>query len=820
MARRLAVHGLALLLGVALLALAGGVSVAAAAGEPAGYEYFHTYAENEALIDSLVAAHPNIAAKFSIGNSYEGRDIWGIELTSNVGGSTKGKPEVFINALMHARERASNELALYMMQVLANNYGLSGNLGKSVTKILNSTVVWIVPMMNPDGAEYDFSGSTPKKWRKNRQPIPNSSQIGVDLNRQFGYTWNCCGGKTSTKPSSEYYQGWAAEVAPEVQDYENFVESRETANGKSKITEILSLHSAAKEDLWPYSYTKTDVPHDMTQDDHAAFVALGKGLAKRNGYKPMQGSDLYVVSGDQDDWAYGEHGIFAVTIELPKGATHRYYPSQAEINKFNAQNRSAVLWYLEQAGCPYAAAGLGAKYCGGAADQQYYSQSVYDASAVQSQQTDCWCAVASTRALLSSIDPSTSVAQSDISAYMTAHDKNDWTDPSFSGYIQCARGSPSPSYAHDGRGMAWALWNWATPDHSVGYNDYTSSNQATMDWRIVRGIRATNEPVGVMVVHGEHAILAVGYQTAIDPLNDAGQTNQLLGFRVWDPWYGTGFGNWSGWPKGGFAGNSFVTLADWNSKYFTSDQNEGPYFAGKYVAILQSSVAEAPNDSPAQNYGDWLYAQQTSPPTPTPTPTPSPTPTATPSPTDSPSPTPTPSAAPSTPPSDTSSDTSSVSLPKPAGTIAQAVADGLSTYSLLGDPELGNLPASYTVGTSVHVRSLAVGMPSYDLVELRVNGAVAAVALVDEVGGGYLFGELRPTTSNINLPTTSQLSSALQANGLSGTPSLSWTWTTSDTPPFAPFLTGMDAYGKTAFVTGSGVTEQLPLVNGITPLAN
>ena len=106
MARRLAVHGLALLLGVALLALAGGVSVAAAAGEPAGYEYFHTYAENEALIDSLVAAHPNIAAKFSIGKSYEGRDIWGIELTSNVGGSTKGKPEVFINALMHARERA------------------------------------------------------------------------------------------------------------------------------------------------------------------------------------------------------------------------------------------------------------------------------------------------------------------------------------------------------------------------------------------------------------------------------------------------------------------------------------------------------------------------------------------------------------------------------------------------------------------------------------------------------------------------------------------------------------------------------------------
>ena len=813
MARRPAVHGLTLLLGIALVCLVSVPALAATHSEPAGYEYFHSYAENEALIDSLVAAHPDIAAKFSIGQSYEGRDIWGIKLTSNVGGSTKGKPEVFINALMHARERASNELALYMMQVLANNYGLSGSLGKSVTKILNTTVVWIVPMMNPDGAEYDFSGSAPKKWRKNRQPIPGSSQIGVDLNRQFGYTWNCCGGKTSKKPSSVYYQGWAAEVAPEVQDYENFVESRQAANGKSKITEILSLHSAAKEDLWPYSYTKVDVPHDMTNDDHAAFVALGKGLAKRNGYKPMQGSDLYVVSGDQDDWAYGEHGIFAVTIEMPKGSANRYYPTQAEIDKFDAQNRSAVLWYLEQAGCPYAAAGLGAKYCGGSSDQQYYSQSVYDANAVQSQQTDCWCVAASTRAMLATIDPSTAVTQSDVSDLMTAHDKNDWTNPSFGDYIRCARGSPNPSYAHDGRGMSWALWNWATPDHSFGYNDYTATNQATMDWRIVRNIRATNQPVGVMVVHGEHAILAVGYQTAIDPLADAGQTNQLLGFRVWDPWYGTGFGNWTGWPNGGFAGNSYVTLADWNSKYFTTDQNEGPYYSGKYVAVMQSSVAEPPSDSPAQNYGDWAYAQQTAPPSPAPTATPTATP--------SDSPSPSPSGAPANITTAPAVATAAVvALPTPAGTIAQAVADGLNTYSLLGDQELGNLPASYTLGTSVHVRSLAVGMPSYDLVELRANGAVAAVALVDEVGSGYLFGELRPTTSDVRLPSATQLSTALSDNGLSGTPSLSWTWTTTDTPPFAPFLTGTDAAGKTAYVTAAGATEQLPLVNGITPLAN
>ena len=319
----------------------------------------------------------------------------------------------------------------------------------------------------------------------------------------------------------------------------------------------------------------------MTADDHAAFVALGKGIASRDGYKPQQGSDLYIVSGDQDDWAYGTHGIFAMTIELPKGAAKRYYPTQSEINKFNSQNLNAVLWYLKQADCPYAAAGLGSKYCGNSSNQQYYSESVFNQAAVQPQQTNCWCAVASTRATLESIDASISVAQTDVNDYMTAHDKNNWTDPAFSDYVRCVKGTPSPSYAHDSRGMAWALWNWATPDQSMGFNDYEGGNQSTMDWRIVHSIRANGYPVGAIVVHGAHAILVVGYQTALDPLNEDGQANTILGMRVWDPWYNAGFGNWSGWPAGGFAPNSYVTLSDWNKQVLHGRPQRGSVFPGQ-----------------------------------------------------------------------------------------------------------------------------------------------------------------------------------------------------------------------------------------------
>jgi hypothetical protein len=377
------------------------------------------------------------------------------------------------------------------------------------------------------------------------------------------------------------------------------------------------------------------------------------------------------------------------------------------------------------------------------------------------------------------MDPSLSASQAELNAYMTPRDKNDWTNPSFRDYIRCTSGTPSPSYAHDGRGMAWTLWNHGSAGQTQGFNDYMSTDQSRMSWSIVRGIRATGAPVGIIAARGMHAILAVGYRTALDPLNDAGQPNEILGFRVWDPWYGAGFGSWSGWPAGGFSGNSYIAISDWNSVYFTPDRNEGPYYDGKYVAVMRSSVAEAPSDSPAMSYGDWVYAGQGA------------------------------SAAASTTTSALASDS-----------IEVAVAEGLLEHDLLGDPELGDLPAGYTLGNSVRVASLDEEMPAYHLVEVVAGAKVRAVALVRERDGGYLFGELRPTVGGARLPTQAQLQASLAAHGLRGTASLSWAWTRDPVSPFAPFLTGISDTGRQAFVTPRGVAQALPIVRGLTPRSN
>lgn len=790
MAGRSSPRGLVLALGFTLLLALVGVAQPVAAAEPPGFSYFYTYAEMEAVIDDIVARKPNIARKFSIGQSYQGREIWGIKLTGNVADSTRGKPEIMINGLMHGRERASSELAIYMLRVLGNNYGLSGKLGRRVTRILDTRVVWIIPMVNPDGGEYDMSGGAFRKWRKNRQPNAGTSAVGTDLNRNFGYTFNCCGG-SSAKPSSENYRGTGAWSAPETRAYRDFLASRRI-NGEQRITQVLSLHSAGRKVLYPYAYTRADVPSDMTADDRKAFIALAKGMASRNGYRAQQSGDWYIISGDQDDDAYGRQGIFALTIEMTPGKSKRYYPTLKELNADLKRNKGAILWSLEQADCPYRAAGLASEYCAGSANAQLYSQSVYDSSLVQPQQTNCWCVVASTRAYLRHIDSSITAGQAEINDYMTPLDKNDWTDPGFRDYLRCTSGSPSPSYAHDGRGMAWALWRYGSQADTQGFNEYTSTSQAQMNWSIVRGIRATGQPAGIIAARGKHAILAVGYRSALDPLDEGGQPNQILGFRVWDPWYKAGFGNWSGWPVGGFSGNSYITISDWNSAYFLPDRNEGPYYDGKYVAILRSSVAEPPSDNPAQSYGDWLYEN---PPLPDPDP-------------------------------DTETGAtfalaqSTQTSATPSDSVALAVRQGLSDHDLYGDPELGSIPTTYTLGNSVSVTSLVRDIPSYQLVEIVAGGGVRAVALVRERGGGYVLGELRPTTGAFRLPTRAQLQSALSARGLRGTATLSWAWTEQPVSPFAPFLTGTSAAGRPAFVTPAGVVRDIGVARGFSERPN
>ena len=226
--------------------------------------------------------------------------IWAAKVSDNVA-TDEPEPEVLFDSLHHAREHLSLEQTLAVLP-LADRPATARD--ERITKIVDTREVWIVFAVNPDGAEYDLGGSPYRAWRKNRQPNAGSTAIGTDLNRNYGYHWACCGGSSGKKSRRRRIAGPSAFSAPETRAMRDFMASRRVG-GRQQIKTAITFHTAGQQILWPYGYTKANVPWDMTQDDHAALVALGRKMAATNGYTPMQSSSLYVTDGDEIDWAYG-----------------------------------------------------------------------------------------------------------------------------------------------------------------------------------------------------------------------------------------------------------------------------------------------------------------------------------------------------------------------------------------------------------------------------------------------------------------------------------------------------------------------------------
>jgi carboxypeptidase T len=336
------------------------VRPAAAANFPTYDSGYHSYAEMVAEIQAAQAAYPAIVQVHSIGKSYQGRDIWVAKVSDNVA-IDENEPEVLFDSLHHAREHLSLEQNLALLRWLTDGYGTDAR----ITNIVNTREIWIVFMVNPDGAEYDLTGSPYRSWRKNRQPNAGTTAVGTDINRNYGYKWACCGGSSASK-SSITYHGSSAFSTPEARVIRDFMASRRIG-GRQQIRTAITFHTAGEQILWPYGYTKTDIPGDMNAEDHAALVAIGKKMATTNGYTAMQSSSLYITDGDEIDWAYGHEGIFMYTVELyPKGGTGnaRYYPPDEVIGPQNERNKAAILMLIEAAGCRYSLIGKAKQDCG------------------------------------------------------------------------------------------------------------------------------------------------------------------------------------------------------------------------------------------------------------------------------------------------------------------------------------------------------------------------------------------------------------------------------------------------------------------------
>lgn len=340
--------------------LLGPPRVPAAAGPetfPPADSGYHDYAELASEVAGVANAYPNLVRRFSVGRSYQNRELWAAKVSDNVA-ADEAEPEVLFTCGQHAREHLSVEMCLYLLDELTSTYGSDGQ----VTSMVNGREMYLVFNVNPDGSEYDIATGSYRSWRKNRQPNSGSSAVGTDLNRNWGYRWGCCGG-SSGSPSSSTYRGPSAFSAPETRAVRDFVTSR-VVGGVQQLRAAIDFHTYSELVLWPYGYTYSNTATGMNADQYNTFATMGRAMAATNGYTPEQASDLYIADGTLPDWAWGTHRIFAFTFEMyPRSSSPGFYPPDEVIARETSRNRAAVLYLLGLADCPYRAIGQQGRYC-------------------------------------------------------------------------------------------------------------------------------------------------------------------------------------------------------------------------------------------------------------------------------------------------------------------------------------------------------------------------------------------------------------------------------------------------------------------------
>lgn len=294
-----------------------------------------THHNNTALrqiLQALAATHPEITRLYSIGKSYQGKDLWVLEITQNPGKHVAGKPEFKYVANMHGNEVVGRELRLLLAEFLCSNYGHNNR----ITKLIDTTRIHLLPSMNPDGWESSKEGDCSSvRGRFNAN--------GVDLNRNFPDPYD--GQRNELQPETRAVMSWIHQ--------EPFVLSANLHGGTLVVNYPF--------DNLPRELKKASERIYYSSPDDDVFVTIAKvySLAHPTMYKghpqcPMQrrerfkdgitnGAAWYPISGGMQDYNYYKTNCFEITLEL---GCCKYPPAQYIMPYWYA-NRNALLKYID-----------------------------------------------------------------------------------------------------------------------------------------------------------------------------------------------------------------------------------------------------------------------------------------------------------------------------------------------------------------------------------------------------------------------------------------------------------------------------------------
>lgn len=284
-----------------------------------GYPCYRTVEETYATLVQIAATYANLATLVDLGDSWEkvtpggasGYDLLGLVLSNK---SRPGlKPRLFVVAEYHAREYTTAETALRFAEELVAGYGNNAD----ITWLLDYYEIHILPLANPDGRKWAEQGQLWRKNTDNNDGCTTFPSYGTDLNRNLSFKWGYPG--SSASACNETFRGPAPMSEPENVAIANYILTlfadqrgpNDTDAAPATTTGlVINLHSYSPLIIYPWGWTNTIVPNST------ALRTLGGRFSYFSRYTVQQAIDLYAVSGELDDWVYGELGVPAYTFEM------------------------------------------------------------------------------------------------------------------------------------------------------------------------------------------------------------------------------------------------------------------------------------------------------------------------------------------------------------------------------------------------------------------------------------------------------------------------------------------------------------------------
>ena len=296
------------------------------------YGGYRTVRAHHAHLDKVAADFPALSSLVTYGQSWRkstgkgGYDLRAICLTKKAAGDCEqkpnsAKPRFFLMAQIHAREISTGDMAWRWIDHLTTQYGKD----TEVTKLMDSTEMWVVPITNPDGVEIvQQGGNSPKLHRKNANDTNGAScgfgQIGIDLNRNSNTHYGQSG--TSTDPCSEIYRGPGASSEVETKALEGLMgkifpdtrgEGDTTPASADTKGMMITLHSYTNGIIFPWGHKA-----GAKTGNDAKLRAMAKDMAGITGYTYGTANEVvgYTASGGTDDWVYDKLGVPGYTFEI------------------------------------------------------------------------------------------------------------------------------------------------------------------------------------------------------------------------------------------------------------------------------------------------------------------------------------------------------------------------------------------------------------------------------------------------------------------------------------------------------------------------